>query len=462
MISTDMVAYDPETDLARIYSHAASAELRDALGAAVDEYGDGLLWMDAGWISASNHAPFDSAGYQAALLIEGSVWDNPYYHTSQDCFDTPGYLNFPYAVKMTRSIVGWLVDQAGVQVAPLFIRLPDGVPDRLDPDVATAILVQIDNGAETYVDGSAFLHHSYYGGPFETEPLIPLGGNLHEAILPPASCDATPLFYFSATGDEGSVIYNPEDAPFSLYSAVVATLTTYLADDFEDHLGWTVEDIDIETGTWERGVPAADGSRGDPTVDADGSGQCYVTDNRLGNYDVDGGPTRLISPTLDLSMTTNPIVRFAVWFNCDDDTPPSQDFMDIEASDDGGASWALVATLDNTDGWAAYTVPLANYITPTGQVQLRFSVADSPNNSVTEAGIDAFEVYELTCTPAASGDFDEDGDVDVIDCAHLQRCFSGSGAGYDVDGCGVFDFDGDDDVDSLDWTEFAELLVGPY
>ena len=49
----------------------------DILGTAVTEYGNGLTWMDPGWISASDHASFDAVGYEAVLLIEGEVWNNP-------------------------------------------------------------------------------------------------------------------------------------------------------------------------------------------------------------------------------------------------------------------------------------------------------------------------------------------------------------------------------------------------
>jgi hypothetical protein len=448
MLQADMVAYDPGTDHARVYGSTDSNPIKNSLLAAIAEYGDGLTAADYGWISASNHAPFDYAGFQACLLIEGEVWSNPYYHTQQDSFEQPGNLNFPYAVKMTRSAAGWLVDQAGVQVAPLFIDLGDALPWRLDPDVATSINVQIRDGGESYVQGSGTVHYRFDGGTFLTAPLSPMGGDQYEAVLPGADCGSTAEFYFSAAGDGGGTLYEPEDAPGSLYTALVAALMA--ADDFEGDQGWTVEDLEVVSGRWERGVPAGDGSRGDATADFDGSGQCYLTGNDLGNTDVDGGPTRLISPTLNLGQTSDAILRYAGWFSCDDDVPPAQDFMDVELSNDGGASWTLVHSVASTEGWFEETLHIGDYVALTPNVKIQFSVTDNPNNSITEAAIDAFFVVDFSCDEiqcAVRGDLNGDTAVNGGDIGAFVECFLAGDPGTascvcaDIDGSGVFDVD---------------------
>ena len=54
----------------------------------------------------------EEAGFQACLIIED--WGNPYYHLPQDSVDTPGYLDYAYAVRMTLSGPG---GQQGVRRA---------------------------------------------------------------------------------------------------------------------------------------------------------------------------------------------------------------------------------------------------------------------------------------------------------------------------------------------------------
>ena len=121
MVQADMVAYDTGTNHAYVYGHDDPAlPLKNALRQAIADYsyyqGASLTSADQGWISASDHAPFDAAGYQACLLIESLVWSNPYYHTQQDSVDNPNNIKYDYAVRMTRSVVGFLVDAAGVQI----------------------------------------------------------------------------------------------------------------------------------------------------------------------------------------------------------------------------------------------------------------------------------------------------------------------------------------------------------
>jgi len=115
MISTDMVAYNKGTNTVDIFGGPGSVALRGAIAAAVTEYGQGLIPSQGGAHSGSDHRPFELAGYPACLFIED--WGNPNYHSPRDSVDTPNYIDYAYAARMARSITGFLVDSAGVQVS---------------------------------------------------------------------------------------------------------------------------------------------------------------------------------------------------------------------------------------------------------------------------------------------------------------------------------------------------------
>ena len=117
-ISADMVAYNTGgANVADIYGQTASNEVKAALAGAIDLYGAGLIADVHGASGGSDHAPFEWYGFPAALLIE--AWGNPNYHTPADSVDTPNYIDYAYAARMTRVVVGYLVDHAGVRVAPV-------------------------------------------------------------------------------------------------------------------------------------------------------------------------------------------------------------------------------------------------------------------------------------------------------------------------------------------------------
>ena len=282
-------------------------------------------------------------------------------------------------------------------LTPLAMTLPGGVPEVLAPGVPTVISVEIDPGTDEIMPGSALLHYRYDGGTWLSSPLeqVAPGTEFYEGTLPAASCSDTPEFYFSAEGSVTGVVYQPPDAPSTTFTAFVGTRVAILEDDFETDLGWTVEDIEVTAGTWERAIPSTDGSYDEPTEDYDGSGHCYVTEN-VHLADLDGGPTMLISPTLDMSSASDPLLRYARWWANDDQ---DEDPFDVEISNDNGASWSLIENVINIEpGWIAREVHLNDYITPlTGQMRVRFSAMDNPNDSKDEGGVDAVEVFDIQC-----------------------------------------------------------------
>ncbi len=60
------------------------------------------------------------------------------------------------------------------------------------------------------------------------------------------------------------------------------------------------------------------------------------------------------------------------------------------------------------------------------------------------------------------GDFDEDGDVDLVDFGHFQGCFNGPNRPFSFEnGCADADVDGDGDVDLVDFGGFQACFNGP-
>ena len=72
--------------------------------------------------------------------------------------------------------------------------------------------------------------------------------------------------------------------------------------------------------------------------------------------------------------------------------------MITEISNNGGGNWTQVDSLGPASGgWKQATFRVADFVPPTAQVQVRFSISDTGNDSVTEAGVDAFTVWTPTC-----------------------------------------------------------------
>ncbi len=329
----------------------------------------------------------------------------------------------------------FLANPQGVCACPLLdFNFPNGLPDLVDPAGGTEIVVEVLPDGDGVPEPGTGIFYYDDGSGFVATAMTEIQDNVYTATFPAIDCGTVVRYYFSAETTAGDVVFEPVLAPTQFFSADVSLGTVVLVEDnFETNTGWTVEDQNLDTGSWDRGVPANGGSRGDPASDYDGSGQCWVTGNAP-NEDVDGGPTRLISAAYDLSGAPEAVISYARWFTNDDN---DADRLTVEVSDDDGASWTLVESVPNTFGWVEAQFAVADFVATTSTVRVRFSATDNPNNSVTEAAIDALRVFTFICDDCPA-DFNGDGDVNTLDVIDFLSAWNNGNPEGDFNNDGVF------------------------
>ena len=301
------------------------------------------------------------------------------------------------------------------QLSYTVITLPDGAPEVIEPDTPTPMTVRIIAVGETVVAGSETCFFRFDEGTFTAKPLTPLGADLYEAVLPAASCGAAVEFYFSAEGSVSGEAFNPPGAPSNTYAPLVGSFVDIFEDDLEIDRGWTVGAAgdNATTGIWTRVDPIGtlaqpeDDHTDDPAVMAFVTGQ-GTPGAPLGENDVDGGQTTLVSPMIDLSR--NATISYWRWYSNDTGGGPNADVFVVEISNDGGATWTNVETVGpsgpgTSGGWLFHEFSVEDFVAPTSQVRVRFIASDEAGLSLIEAAVDDFLVRGFSCPgPGTPGD----------------------------------------------------------
>lgn len=353
----------------------------------------------------------------------------------------------------------------GVCVA-LVYNFPNGQPDQLNPNGGTAIRVEVTgaNGSEPE-PGSGQLHYNANNGMgWITIPMVVVGPGLYDAVFPAFSCGAFVDYYVSAETTMGIRVPDQLANPTSTFRAVAATTINVISNwDFESGTGWTVDGVVIN-GAWERGVPVRNTTTGNPpppgapATDFDGSGQCWVTENSLVDGDVDGGPTRLRSPSFNLSATSNAYVSYAQWFT---NEPVDIDTMIVQMSNNGGLAYSTAETISNHAGWVVSRYRVDSILPVSSSVRFRFHVIDNPNNSRTEAAIDAFSIIDYQCDTSTcmKGDVNDDDVINASDIGPFTTVLLGGSAPGTQPFCAT-DMDGDGVLETTDdIASFTNCLV---
>ncbi len=298
---------------------------------------------------------------------------------------------------------------------------PNGQPDTLNPSGGTTVRIETAGICSGITAAGTGMLHYDDGTGLVSVPMNTVSADVYDAVFGAVECGRDISWYVSAETVGGSTFFNPSGAPSSTYTATAMTgLTLTFSDDFEADLGWTTLNTGAADGDWERGVPIDDPDWPyDPTSDADGSGQCWLSDNTPGESDIDGGGfVILTSPPLDFS-TPNLMLSYDYFTRLTIASPG--DGIKVQITSDVDAPAWFDLTTHNTDGgleWRHQSFTpdqlAATGVTLTANTSVRFIGNDQNPPSIVEVGIDAFQLHELTCG-SILGDIDGDGIVGIND-----------------------------------------------
>jgi hypothetical protein len=344
---------------------------------------------------------------------------------------------------------------------PLSITVDGGPPAFVGASEGSTVDVTIADGASTYVPGSGMLHAGTGGGAYTDIPLTALGGGTYRAQFPSFLCGADVSYYFTAEAASGATVSLPSGGAAAPFDATALETSVAFADDMEGGTnGWTagVPGDDATTGQWERANPQ--GTSAQPEDDHTAAGvNCWITGassgGSVGANDIDNGTTTLVSPRLDASAAAadglDAYLVYYRWYSNDQGAAPNADSMPVEVSNDDGATWTqLELVSENLNRWERRAFNLADFVTPTDAIRVRFRARDASDGSIVEAGVDdlAIEIRGCPCAPA---DLNCDGTLDFFDVQEFLELFAAHDPAADLNNDGAFNF--------FDVQEYLELFA---
>ncbi len=250
--------------------------------------------------------------------------------------------------------------------------------------------------------------HFYYtssatGGPFELTPQ-PEGPTDTWRVSIPGQPDGTMVQYWlTATDLLAYSSIEPEGAPYSPYSFVVAQTAVVYSTEMENASDWTggMAGDTASTGIWTNVDPIGvfNGSTEVSPEDdhSDPGTMCWITGQdpvggEQGVNDVDGGVTTLQSPVFDVSNYSGLEVQYYRWYTNDTGFSPNEDSWVVQAQAQDGTWVNLENTNASNRTWQKMTFVLADYLDLGDNLQLRFQASDYGSGSVVEAGVDDFQL----------------------------------------------------------------------
>lgn len=272
--------------------------------------------------------------------------------------------------------------------------------------------------------GNAYCHYRINNDTnWSSLPMVTSGGNYTAQV--PAQTNGNIIAYYISLEDtygfeSGITPFSSNKSPIHFANVPYFTLVGYdlkEEEDFDFSLGnWLTNSPsdNATTGFWDIGNPV--GSYINPmdlstvvqpgTQHTPGGSSCAYTGNAsstnasIGENDVDGGHTTLISPFYDMTSYTNPAFSYWRWFTNNTGAEPNADWWQVSITEDGSTWIPVENNLTSDISWRRFAFRVKDYIGLTSnQVQIKFVASDSTNGalsggSLVEAAIDDLYLWD--------------------------------------------------------------------
>jgi choice-of-anchor B domain-containing protein len=290
----------------------------------------------------------------------------------------------------------------------LTFSFPNGTPQYVAPSGGGKVAFDVNEVTPGTLLGNTVEFHLDTGAGFTTIPAVPVSGSRYSATLPAVPCGSSVKYYVSAKTSDGFTWSEPQAGPSQFYTALAA-LAELVAYNYEAETtgGWVggQPGDTATTGIWTRVNPVGTAAQPEDDHTPDPATMCWVTGQGVvgggvGDNDVDGGKTTLLSAQLNATGLVDPYISYWRWYSDNQGTPDDTFLIDI--SNNGGSSWVNLETIgpsgaNSVGGWIQHRARIASYVTPTNNIRLRFIAADTGSGSIVEAAIDDVQITDLVC-----------------------------------------------------------------
>lgn len=342
------------------------------------------------------------------------------------------------------------------QLALVDFVYPSGRPELVSTTGGTLLRVDIVPITATPAANSGVFFHSVNGAPYTSVPMTEIGTNQYQVAFPASACGSAIRYYVQVGIESGGLDQDPYNAPTDFYSAMSGSTFVTTESFTESSAGWSLgaPGDTATTGQWTFGDPIGTAAQPEDDHTADPGVNCFFTGQgtpggSLGQADVDGGTTTLVSPAIDLSAAAGARISYWRWYSNDTGGDPNNDVFTVDVSNDG-LNWVNVEFVGPTGaeshaGWFFHSFPVEAFVPLSSNVRVRFVASDLGAGSLIEAAVDdlTVEVVECAPPPGCLGDANRDGVVNFEDITVALANFGGSGPQGDAD------FDGDVDFNDV-------------